>query len=150
MVWVTRNSYFKMVMHLSRGEIIDQREILRQLADLQYTRNDIDFRRGTYRVRGDVIDIYPADSEREAVRIELFDEEIESLCWFDPLTGAVENRVARVTIYPKTHYVTPRETMLSAVEHIEEELSGVSPSSRISTSWWRRSVWSSEPATTLK
>ncbi|MCX2976838.1 excinuclease ABC subunit UvrB [Candidatus Marimicrobium litorale] len=118
------NSYFKMLIHLSRGEIIDQRDILRQLADLQYTRNDTDFRRGTYRVRGDVIDIYPADSEREAVRIELFDEEIESLCWFDPLTGAVENRVARVTIYPKTHYVTPRETMLSAVEHIEEELSG--------------------------
>ena len=118
------NSYFKMLIHLSRGEIIDQRDILRQLAELQYTRNDTDFRRGTYRVRGDVIDIYPADSEREAVRIELFDEEIESLCWFDPLTGAVENRVARVTIYPKTHYVTPRETMLSAVEHIEEELSG--------------------------
>ena len=118
------NSYFKMLIHLSRGEIINQRDILRQLAELQYVRNDTDFRRGTYRVRGDVIDIYPADSEREAVRIELFDEEIENICWFDPLTGAVENRVARVTIYPKTHYVTPRETMLSAVEHIEEELSG--------------------------
>ena len=117
------NSYFKMLIHLSRGEIINQRDILRQLAELQYVRNDTDFRRGTYRVRGDVIDIYPADSEREAVRIELFDEEIENICWFDPLTGAVENRVARVTIYPKTHYVTPRETMLSAVEHIEEELS---------------------------
>ena len=118
------NSYFKMLIHLSRGEIINQRDILRQLAELQYVRNDMDFRRGTYRVRGDVIDIYPADSEREAVRIELFDEEIENICWFDPLTGAVENRVARVTIYPKTHYVTPRETMLSAVENIEEELSG--------------------------
>jgi len=118
------NSYFKMLIHLSRGEIINQRDILRQLAELQYVRNDTDFRRGTYRVRGDVIDIYPADSEREAVRIELFDEEIENICWFDPLTGALENRVARVTIYPKTHYVTPRETMLSAVEHIEEELSG--------------------------
>ncbi|MCP4840134.1 MAG: excinuclease ABC subunit UvrB [Halieaceae bacterium] len=118
------NSYFKMLIHLSRGEIINQRDILRQLAELQYVRNDTDFRRGTYRVRGDVIDIYPADSEREAVRIELFDEEIENIVWFDPLTGAVENRVARVTIYPKTHYVTPRETMLSAVEHIEEELSG--------------------------
>jgi excinuclease ABC subunit B len=116
-------SYFKMVMHLSRGEFIDQRHILRQLAELQYTRNDVDFQRGTYRVRGDVIDIFPADSEREAVRVELFDEEIDSIYWFDPLTGAVVNKVPRVTIFPKTHYVTSREVMLGAVEHIEEELS---------------------------
>jgi excinuclease ABC subunit B len=115
-------SYFKMLIHLSRGEIIDQRDILRQLADLQYTRNDVDFRRGTYRVRGDVIDIFPADSERDAVRIALYDEEIENICWFDPLTGTVESKVPRVTIYPKSHYVTPREVMLEAVVHIEEEL----------------------------
>jgi excinuclease ABC subunit B len=116
------SSYFKMVIHLSRGELIDQREVLRQLAELQYTRNDVDFQRGTYRVRGDVIDVFPADSEREAVRIELFDEEIENIYWFDPLTGAVESKVPRVTIFPKTHYVTPRERMMKAVEEIEAEL----------------------------
>ncbi|MEH6637073.1 MAG: excinuclease ABC subunit UvrB [Halioglobus sp.] len=115
-------SYFKMVIHLSRGEIIDHREILRQLSALQYTRNDVDFQRGTYRVRGDVIDIFPADSEREAVRIELFDEEIENLYWFDPLTGVVESKAPRITIFPKSHYVTPREVLLGAVEHIEAEL----------------------------
>ncbi|WP_116368725.1 excinuclease ABC subunit UvrB [Parahaliea mediterranea] len=117
-------SYFKMVMHLSRGEIIDQRHILRQLAELQYTRNDVDFQRGTYRARGDVIDIFPADSEREAVRVELFDEEIESLTFFDPLTGAIESKVPRVTIFPKSHYVTSRDVMLGAVEQIEVELDG--------------------------
>ena len=113
-------SYFRMVVHLSRGEIIDQRQILRQLAELQYTRNDMDFSRGTYRVRGDVIDIFPADSEREAVRVELFDEEIDSIYWFDPLTGAIENKVPRVTIFPKSHYVTSRDVLLGAVDHIEE------------------------------
>ncbi|MEH6519197.1 MAG: excinuclease ABC subunit UvrB [Halioglobus sp.] len=117
-------SYFKMVIHLSRGEIIDQREVLRQLSGLQYTRNDVDFSRGTYRVRGDVLDIFPADSEREAVRIELFDEEIESICLFDPLTGAIERKVPRVTIFPKSHYVTPRDVMLGAVGKIEVELEG--------------------------
>ncbi|RLQ22708.1 excinuclease ABC subunit UvrB [Seongchinamella sediminis] len=116
------DSYYKMRMHLSRGEIIDQRGILRHLADLQYTRNDVDFGRATYRVRGDVIDIFPADSEREAVRIELFDEEIENIYIFDPLTGAVESKVPRITIFPKSHYVTPRNTMLQAVEQIEAEL----------------------------
>ena len=115
-------SYFKMVIHLSRGEMVDHRDLLRQLADLQYTRNDVDFRRGTYRVRGDVIDVFPADSERDAVRIELFDQEVENICWFDPLTGAVERKVPRVTIYPKSHYVTPRDVMLGAVGHIEAEL----------------------------
>jgi len=115
-------SYFKMVMHLSRGEIIDQRQVLRQLAELQYTRNDVDFQRGTYRVRGDVIDIFPADAEKEAIRVELFDEEVESICTFDPLTGAVEAKVPRVTIFPKSHYVTSRDVMLGAVEQIEEEL----------------------------
>ena len=115
-------SYFKMIMHLSRGEIINQRGILRQLAELQYTRNDLDFKRGTYRVRGDVIDIFPADSEELAIRIELFDEEIENICSFDPLTGAVEEKLPRVTIFPKTHYVASRDTMLGAVDLIEEEL----------------------------
>ncbi|MCR9183888.1 MAG: excinuclease ABC subunit UvrB [Halieaceae bacterium] len=115
-------SYFKMVLHLSRGEMINQREVLRHLAELQYTRNDVDFHRGCYRVRGDVIDIYPADSEREAVRVELFDEEIDNLYFFDPLTGVVERKVPRVTIFPKSHYVTSRDVMLDAVTHIEAEL----------------------------
>ena len=115
-------SYFKMVMHLVRGERIDQRAILRQLAELQYTRNDHDFHRATYRVRGDVIDIFPAESEREAVRVELFDDEIESISLFDPLTGAIERSLPRITIYPKSHYVTSRDVMLDAVERIEEEL----------------------------
>ena len=105
-------SYFKMVMHLSRGEIIDQRGVLRQLAELQYTRNDIDFKRGTYRVRGDVIDIFPAESEALAIRIELFDEEIENICTFDPLTGVIDERLPRVTIFPKTHYVASRDTLV--------------------------------------
>jgi excinuclease ABC subunit B len=115
-------SYFKMVMHLTRGEIIDQRAILRQLAELQYVRNDHDFHRATYRVRGDVIDIYPAESEQLAVRVELFDEEIESISLFDPLTGHIEKDLPRYTIYPKSHYVTSRDILLSAVEEIEEEL----------------------------
>ncbi|EED34711.1 excinuclease ABC, B subunit [Luminiphilus syltensis NOR5-1B] len=117
-------SYFKMVMHLSRGEIIDQRGILRQLAELQYTRNDIDFKRGTYRVRGDVIDVFPADSDELAIRIELFDEEIENLTTFDPLTGVIVEKLPRITIFPKTHYVASRDTMLGAIDLIEEELEG--------------------------
>src|SRR6056300_48527 len=115
-------SYFKMVMHLSRGAIIDQRGILRQLAELQYTRNDIDFRRGTYRVRGEIIDIFPAESDELAIRIELFDEEIENIAAFDPLTGEIREKLPRITIFPKTHYVSSRDTMLGAVDLIEEEL----------------------------
>ena len=114
--------YLKMRLHFSRGELIDQRAFLRRLAELQYTRNDMDFRRGTYRVRGDVIDVFPADSEEEAVRIELFDNEIDTIRMFDPLTGAVHGEVARMTIYPKSHYVTPRETILGAIDDIKEEL----------------------------
>ncbi|MEH6556312.1 MAG: excinuclease ABC subunit UvrB [Oceanicoccus sp.] len=114
--------YMKMMLHLDRGDQVDQRAILRRLAELQYTRNDIDFARGTYRVRGDVIDVFPADSEKEAVRIELFDEEIDNLSTFDPLTGEVYRRVPRVSIYPKSHYVTPRDTLLGALDKIEEEL----------------------------
>lgn len=116
------DAYLKMVMHLDRGDQVDQRYILRRLAELQYTRNDVDFFRGNYRVRGDVIDIFPADSEHEAMRIELFDEEIESISRFDPLTGHVIDKLPRVTIFPKTHYVTPREQLLDAVGDIEDEL----------------------------
>lgn len=116
------DSYLKMLLHLRQGDIVNQREILRRLAELQYTRNEIDFQRGTYRVRGDVIDIFPADSEQEAIRIELFDEEIERITEFDPLTGEVARTLARTTVYPKTHYVTPREKLLDAVEHIKTEL----------------------------
>ncbi|WP_206062538.1 excinuclease ABC subunit UvrB [Kushneria phosphatilytica] len=116
------DQYLKMRLHFNRGELIDQRAFLRRLAELQYTRNDTDFRRGTYRVRGDVIDIFPADAEEEAVRVELFDEEIESISLFDPLTGEIRGKVPRMTIYPKTHYVTPRDTILEAVESIKGEL----------------------------
>jgi len=115
-------SYMKMLLHLVKGDIVDQRVILRRLAELQYKRNDVELHRATYRVRGDVIDIYPADSDSEAVRIELFDNEVDSLSYFDPLTGEVLRRVPRITVYPKTHYVTPREKLLDAVEKIKEEL----------------------------
>ncbi len=115
-------SYMKMLLHLTRGELIDQRAILRRLAELQYTRNDLELRRGTFRSRGEVIDIYPADSEREALRVTLFDEEVEDLAYFDPLTGEVLNKVPRATVYPKTHYVTPREVILGAVDQIKVEL----------------------------
>jgi excinuclease ABC subunit B len=116
------SSYLKMVLHISRGEQIDQRAVLRRLAELQYKRNDMDFDRASYRVRGDVIDVYPADSDYEAVRIQLFDDEVEEICLFDPLTGEVLRSVPRFTIYPKTHYVTPREQILDAVDKIQEEL----------------------------
>jgi len=115
-------SYFSMVLHLVRGDLIDQRTLLRRLTELQYTRNDVELRRATYRVRGDVIDIYPAESERESLRIELFDDEIEQMSLFDPLTGEVLQRVARYTVYPKSHYVTPRDTLLQAVTQIKVEL----------------------------
>ncbi|SUZ95096.1 uncharacterized protein METZ01_LOCUS47950 [marine metagenome] len=115
-------SYLQMVLHLDRGDRIDQRYVLMRLAELQYTRNDMAFERGTYRVRGDVIDIFPAESEREGVRIELLDDEIENLSTFDPLTGEVSNRVPRYTVFPKTHYVTPREKILSVLDEIKEEL----------------------------
>ncbi|ASJ74988.1 excinuclease ABC subunit UvrB [Granulosicoccus antarcticus] len=114
--------YHKMVLHLKRGEIVNQRDVLRRLAELQYTRNDTELKRGTYRVRGEIIDVYPADSERNAIRVELFDDEIEALSFFDPLTGEVVQKVPRLTIYPKTHYVTPRERLLDATDLIKDEL----------------------------
>ncbi len=116
------DSYLKMVLHISRGERIDQRAVLRRLAELQYKRNDIAFERSSYRVRGDVIDVYPADSDHEALRIELFDDEVERLSLFDPLTGEVLRDVPRFTVYPKTHYVTPRETIVNAADAIQIEL----------------------------
>jgi excinuclease ABC subunit B len=115
-------AYFSMVLHITRGDRIEQRTILRRLAEMQYTRNEMDLAQGTYRVRGDVIDVFPAESERDAVRIELFDDEVESIAYFDPLTGEVIRRVPRFTIFPKTHYVTPREKLLEACEHIKVEL----------------------------
>jgi excinuclease ABC subunit B len=116
------DSYLKMMLHISVGDIINQRDILRRLAELQYKRNDVAFQRATYRVRGDVIDIFPAESDRLALRIELFDEEIERLSMFDPLTGQVDRTLARVTVYPKTHYATPRDKILAAIDKIKIEL----------------------------
>lgn len=116
-------SYMKMMLHLRRGDIIDQRDMLRTLATLQYTRNDAAFTRGTYRVRGEVIDIFPAESDDLAVRVELFDDEIERISLFEPLTGQIlQGDIARFTVYPKTHYVTPREKIVAAIDRIKEEL----------------------------
>ena len=115
-------SFHSMVLHLVRGERIDQRHMLRRLAELQYRRNDTELHRGNYRVRGEVVDIYPADSDQDAVRVEMFDDEIENLAYFDPLTGEVKRRVPRLTVYPKSHYVTPRSTVTNAIEHIKVEL----------------------------
>lgn len=117
-------SYLKMMLHLDRGDVVDQRFILKRLAELQYTRNDVELHRATYRVRGDVIDVYPAESDQDAIRIELFDEEVENLSIFDPLTGEVKRKVPRVSIYPKSHYVTPRQKILDAVDGIKDELKG--------------------------
>jgi excinuclease ABC subunit B len=111
-----------MVLHLVRGEMADQRVILRRLAELQYTRNDVELHRATYRVRGEIIDIFPAESDGAAIRVELFDDQIDSLAWFDPLTGALLRRVPRLTIYPKTHYATPREVVLNAIDQIKVDL----------------------------
>jgi excinuclease ABC subunit B len=111
-----------MILHLSRGHKLNQRDMLRKLAELQYQRNEVDFRRGTYRVHGDVIDIFPADSEQEAVRVQLFDDEVDSIQFFDPLTGEILRKSPRVTIFPKSHYVTPRQKLLDAMEEIKKEL----------------------------
>jgi excinuclease ABC subunit B len=117
-------AYLSMVLHLVRGEHIDQRRLLRRLAEMQYTRNDMDLTPGTYRVRGDIIDIFPAESAREAVRVELFDDKVENLSIIDPLTGATIGRIPRYTVYPGTHYVTPRERLMQAIDFIREELRG--------------------------
>ncbi|QYK07359.1 excinuclease ABC subunit UvrB [Shewanella mangrovisoli] len=116
------DSYMKMLLHLRQGDTMGQRDILKRLSELQYTRNDLELQRGTFRARGEVIDIFPADSDRYGIRVELFDDEIERLSEFDPLTGQIVKRIARTTVYPKTHYVTPREKILEATELIKEEL----------------------------
>jgi excinuclease ABC subunit B len=115
-------AYLAMILHLKRGDRQDQRALLRRLAEMQYTRNELDLTQGTYRVRGDVIDIFPAESEREAVRVELFDDTIDCITLFDPLTGAISRKVPRFTVYPGTHYVTPRERLIGAVDLIREDL----------------------------
>ena len=115
-------SYLRMVLHLDRGDRVDQRYLVTRLAELQYTRNDQVFQRGTYRVRGDVIDVFPAESEKEAVRVELFDDEIEQLSLFDPLTGEILKRLPRYTVFPKSHYVTPRDRILGVLDEIKDEL----------------------------
>ena len=115
--------YLNMVLHLSLKDRINQRSILRRLAELQYQRNTIEFKQGTFRVLGDVIDVYPADSDNQAIRVEMYDDEIEGLSYFDPLTGEVHKKVRQLTIFPKTHYVTPREIMLNSIKHIKKELS---------------------------
>ena len=115
-------AYLNMVLHLDRGDRVDQRWVLRRLAELQYTRNEMELRRATYRVRGDVIDIFPAESDKEAIRIELFDDEIEQITMFDPLTGHAIRKVPRITIFPKSHYVTPRETLEKSIDQIQAEL----------------------------
>src|SRR4029079_3098022 len=116
------NEYFRMVLHMVRGERIDQRALIRRLTEMQYTRNDVELRRATYRVRGEVIDVHPAESEMEAIRVELFDGEIENLSVFDPLTGEILRMLRRYTLYPKSHYVTTRRTVLDAIETIKPEL----------------------------
>ncbi len=115
-------AYLQMVLHLKRGDTLDQRALLRRLAEMQYTRNDVDFTQGCYRVRGDVIDIFPAESDRDAIRVELFDETIEQLSRFDPLTGEVRAKIPRYTVYPGTHFVTPRDRLVNAQDLIRDEL----------------------------
>ena len=117
-------SYLKMVMNLSRGEIVNQRDILRQLSTMQYSRNDLDFQRANFRVRGNVIDIFPAEAEKDAIRVELEFDKISEISIFDPLTGAIISEVPRVTIFPKTHYVTPQEKIDLAIKDIRVELGG--------------------------
>ena len=144
-------SYLKMVLHLVRGDRMDHRQLLRRLADMQYTRNELDLRQGTFRVRGDVVDIFPAESERDAVRVQFFDEEIESLAFFDPLTGEVLRKVPRLTVFPSTHYVTPRERLLARGRRDQGRVArrGLR-SCAPRTSWSRRSDSSSARCSTSR
>ena len=144
-------AYLSMVLHIVRGDRMDQRRLLRRLADMQYTRNELDLTQGTYRVRGDVIDMFPAESSREAVRIELFDDTIDSIAVFDPLTGAGRPQGAALHDLPGTHYVTPRERLIGAVDQIREDLRVATwRSCATPASCWRRSDWSSAPCSTWK
>ncbi len=115
-------AYHSMILHLRTGDRVDQRELVHRLADIQYTRNETELRRGTFRVRGDTVEVFPAENEAEAVRIAMFDDEVEALSTFDPLTGEITARLPRITVYPKTHYVTPRATLMEAIEQIKTEL----------------------------
>src|SRR5699024_9176473 len=115
-------SYLKMLLHIVVGDVVDRNALIKRLVALQYTRNELDFERGTYRLRGELLDIYPAESEQLAVRISMFDDEVEKISWFDPLTGKTVRSVPRITIYPKSHYVTPREKLEAASKTIRAEL----------------------------
>ena len=145
------DAYHGMILHLRAAARLDQRAILKRLAEMQYTRNDIELHRGTFRVRGDVIDIFPAESERLAVRVELFGEEIEGLSEFDPLTGEVANKLTRFTVFPKSHYVTPRETLCNVIPAIKEELrERLDRTAAQPASWSRRSAWNNARSTTSR
>jgi excinuclease ABC subunit B len=139
-----------MVMTLRTGDKLGQRDVIAQLIRMQYQRNDMETSRGKFRVRGDTIDVFPAEHSELAIRIELFDDEIESLQLFDPLTGRMRQKIPRFTVYPSSHYVTPRDKVLAAVETIKIELAERSKSWWAWASWWRRSAWSSAPALTWK
>ena len=140
-----------MVMTLRVGDKMGQRDMIAQLVRMQYQRNDMDFARGKFRVRGDTIDVFPAEHSEMAIRIELFDDEIESLQLFDPLTGRIRQKIPRFTVYPSSHYVTPRDQVLAAVE-THQDRAGASASRNWwrRASWWRRSGWSSAPGSTWK
>ena len=142
--------YHQMVMTLRAGDKMGQRDVIAQLIRMQYQRNDMDFSRGTFRVRGDTIDVFPAEHCELAIRIELFDDEIEILQLFDPLTGRIRQKIPRFTVYPSSHYVTPRDRVLAAVETIKIELAERLKELVGRASWWRRSGWSSAPASTWK
>ncbi len=116
------NAYMSMLLHIVQGDRLNRDEIIRRLVEMQYSRNELEFLRGTYRIRGEIIDIFPAESDKDAIRIELFDDEVDSIRWFDPLTGKMVRKVPRVTIYPKSHYVTPKDNLARAIETIREEL----------------------------
>jgi excinuclease ABC subunit B len=143
-------SYHRMVMTLRAGDKLGQRDAIAQLVRMQYQRNDMDFARGNFRVRGDTIDVFPAEHSELALRIELFDDEIESLQLFDPLTGRVRQSIPRFTVYPSSHYVTPRDQVLLAVESIKAELASGSSNCWPTASWWKRSAWSSARASTWR
>ena len=116
------NAYMNMLLHIVAGDRVGRDELIRRLVEMQYTRNELEFLRGTYRIRGEIIDIFPAESEQNAIRVELFDDEVDSIKWFDPLTGKMIRKVPRITIYPKSHYVTPRENLERAIGTIKDEL----------------------------
>ena len=116
------NAYMSMLLHIVTGDRVSRDDLIRRLVEMQYTRNELEFLRGTYRIRGEILDIFPAESDQNAIRIELFDDEVDSIRWFDPLTGKMVRKVPRITIYPKSHYVTPKDNLQRAIGTIREEL----------------------------